>query len=332
MVKVAVGFGLGLAWLSMSFVAVAGDDAMAKTLFDRGIEARDRGDFAAGCPDLGESYRLSPRPGTLFQWAKCESMAGNIASADTHFHQFVTAVRALSPDKQTPYETWVAEAEQARQGFAEDIPMLTLVLPPSAPTNLVIVRDGTTLTSRATGVEVPVDPGEHVVTTQVPDGPVQEQRFRIERKEKKRLELEVELPKPKPMVVTNPVAVVPEKPTNALRTAGGIVLGVGVTGLLTWGVSGSIALKDMSTVKEVCPKDPCASPADTTMARDAWNRGTAAGNVASVMLPVGLVGVVAGVSMMLAGTRDEKGVAGKTAWVIDVGPTGASLGVKGGWR
>lgn len=327
-----IGMGLGLAWIFAARDVVAQDEAAARALFDRGIAARDRGDFAAGCPDLGESHRLAPKLGTLFQWAKCEEAAGKIASADVHFHQFVTGVRALPLPDQAKYDDRVAEAEEARKTFGGDIPSLTLVLPAAAPTNIAVVRDGTTLTSVLLGVAIPVDPGEHLVTTQVPGGPVHEQRFTVERREAKRIELQFVLPPAVPVVTTNPSTVLPRREQDGpsgVRTAGLVVMGVGAAGLLTWGVGGLVAMNDRATVAEVCPGDQCRTPADKTTGRDAWNRGTTSANIASVGLGVGVVGAVVGLVMVIAGSPHEKPVPRKSALTVDAGPTGVSFGVQG---
>ncbi|HRI65733.1 MAG TPA: hypothetical protein PK156_15910 [Polyangium sp.] len=324
---IGIGIGLGLACFSMTFGALAQDEAAAKALFDRGIAARDRGEFATGCPDLAESHRLASKLGTLFQLAKCEHGAGKIASADVHFHQFITGVRALDLDKQPTYDTRVHEAEEARKSFVADIPTLTLVLPRSAPTNIEVVRDGTKMTSVMLGVAIPVDPGEHRVTTQVPNGPAKEHRFTIERKEAKRVELQFISPRLEPVVETNTTS--EKNNPNSLRTGGFVVLGVGVAGLLTWGIGGLVAKNDMSTVEEVCPKDLCPSLASTTQAREAWNRGATAANVASVGFGVGIVGAVVGSVMLIGSTRGEKAPPRKSAFFFNVGPTGGSFGIKG---
>jgi hypothetical protein len=325
-----------LACTLFAFGAAAQDTAAAIALFDRGVAAFAREDFASACPDFAESQRLVPHLTTLFWLAKCEEKAGKIASASAHYHQFLTDVRALPKDKQAKYQGRFQEAEAARASFVEEIPTLALVLPAGAPPGTEVVRDGTTLTRVTLGVAIPVDPGEHVVTTQVPGRPLHEQRFSIERKEAKRVEIEIEPPPPpQPIKEPNPsrpVQVRGEAGGAGLRTGGFVALGLGGVGFITFGVAGAVAMKSMSVIDEVCPKDPCTTGSNAATARDAWNTGTTAANVATAGLVIGLGGLVGGGVMLLSAQRGAASTPEKLALhvgVLEAGPTGASFGVRG---
>ena len=47
----------------------ADDEIRARQLFERGMEARRRGDLVRSVEAFSESYRLFPRPGTLYNLA-----------------------------------------------------------------------------------------------------------------------------------------------------------------------------------------------------------------------------------------------------------------------
>jgi hypothetical protein len=295
-----VALSVGLAWIFWTFGANAQDaTAAAIALYDSGVAALQRGDTATACPDFAESQRLVPQLGTLFLLAKCEDKAGKIASASTHYDQFLTDVRTLHPDKLAKFQSRVDEAEATRTSFVGEIPTLTLTLPANAPTNVEVVRDGTKLTAAMLSIAIPVDPGEHLVTTQVPGGPLHEQRFVIERKETKTVELEIELPPPPapPPPLKPVVQVKPEQTdtrlgqgSSGLRTGGFVVLGVGLAGMVGFGVTGGLAMSKKSFVDETCPNKKCLEQAGM----NAWTDAKTLANVTSVGMGVSVVAVLAG--------------------------------------
>ena len=63
------------------------------------------------------------------------------------------------------------------------VPQLVLALPETAPKGTIVSkRDGLLLSSISLGIALPVDPGEHVIVTQVPSGPEHEQRISVPRR------------------------------------------------------------------------------------------------------------------------------------------------------
>lgn len=328
---------LGLAWTCPAFDAHAQDTAAAIAFFDRAQAAFNRGDLAAACRDFAESQRLVPRLGTLFWLAHCEDTAGKIASADAHYHQFSIEVRALPRDKQEKYQERVEKAEAARAKFVGEIPTLTLELPANAPANVNVVRDGLELTHATLGVPIPTDPGEHVVTTQVPGGPLHQQRFVLARKETKQVVLEIELPPAVPVVASSEPLVdagrqgrsMPEgQGSSGLRTGGFVLLGVGLAGLVAAGVMGSMSMSKKSSVDQNCPNKRCTNPDDIAM----WNDGRTLANATSAGLGVGLVVVATAVTMLVVdASRMNKGKAAASASVVFVAMdrTGAAVGVRG---
>jgi len=133
----------------------------------------------------------------------------------------VRAVEKLSPTQQVNHADRVKDAKEQRAALAAEVPELTLVLPPSAPPGTRVVHDSIELSAVSLGVALPIDPGEHVVTTQAPDGPEKEHRFTIQRGEKKQVDLTVaepEPPQPKPELI--PPLTPPTRPGNATSRPG----------------------------------------------------------------------------------------------------------------
>src|SRR6266511_4402528 len=80
-----------------------------------------------------------------------------------------------------------------KAALAPQVPYVTLTLPKSAPSGTTVKWDSLVLNQPALGIPLPVNPGEHVATTQVPGGPAHEQRIAIQKAEKKQVELEIDL-------------------------------------------------------------------------------------------------------------------------------------------
>src|SRR3954465_13628820 len=75
--------------LALASPAFADDPAAAEALFNRGKADMDAGRYEAGCKAIAESQRLDPRPGGLFTLAVCETQGGRIASAMTHYGDYL---------------------------------------------------------------------------------------------------------------------------------------------------------------------------------------------------------------------------------------------------
>jgi hypothetical protein len=140
--------------------------------------------------------------------------AGEVASAVVRLDEYLRLVETLPPSQKAKHATRAKEAQAQRAALAPEVPELTLVLPATAPPGTRVVQDSVELSSTSLGIGLPLDPGEHMVTTQAPGGPVKEHPVTIQKGEKRRLELTVVDPalEPKPPPVAAP-APPPEPPS-----------------------------------------------------------------------------------------------------------------------
>jgi hypothetical protein len=139
----------------MSARAQARDAAGSEWLFREGRALMKKGDFAAACPKLAESYRFDPAVGTLMNLAECEERLGRTASA---WQRWGAAAEQL-PSSDRRRATALTHA-RALEG---SLPRLIVTVADKAPQDLVITRDGITLGPASLGVALPVDPGRHVI-------------------------------------------------------------------------------------------------------------------------------------------------------------------------
>lgn len=176
--------------------AAAQDVAAAKALFDQARALMDQNKYETACPKLAESHRLDPRAGTLFTLAVCESRWGRTATAKARFDEYLRFYNRLPPDQQAQQSERQKAAKEARDRLAQEEPQITLLLPPGAPSGTVVKRNGEVIGQAAIGIALPVDPGEHLLTTQAPGGPVWEKRITIGKGDRQQITLEVKWTSP----------------------------------------------------------------------------------------------------------------------------------------
>src|SRR5262249_13010366 len=156
---------------------------------DKGIDLMEAKRFDGACPNIAESYRLDPYPGTLFTLAECEAMRGRIATAVVRYDEYLALYDTLPSAEKAAPGTPRKDSPGQKAALGPQIPTLTLVLAKAAPGETAVKLDGVELAKAAVGVAQRVDPGEHVVTTEVPGGEANEVRVMIGKGEKKEVTL-----------------------------------------------------------------------------------------------------------------------------------------------
>jgi len=331
--------------LALTAPAFAGDVAAAEALFNRGVADMKANKFETGCPAIEESYRLDPRPGTLFTLAQCEAKRGRVATAVTRYGDYLALFSRLPPDQQTQQKGRDKIATEKKAELLPEVPEITLTLPPDAPRGTVIKRDDAVLSEAALGVALPIDPGDHVVTTQAPGGDVTETKITLQRREKKQIVLKVKTAAAAPSTASAtpsasaaPTSAPPPPDTGSSsgqRTAAFVVGGVGVAALAVGGVMGGLALGKKAVVKNNCSGVFCNH--EGKVAADAGKRFAL---VSTIGFGVGLAGVATAIVLFATAPKAPKGTAkvDKAApkervmgdvWSTDQG--GTVLGVRGAW-
>lgn len=154
----STGLALALAWSLGSIGASAqtsADTQAADRAFNEARALMDSGRYAEACPRLESSQRLAPASGTLLNLGDCYEHLGRLGSAWKTFEE--AAVRAKAGGKR--------ERERvARERSAALVPRLSrivLVAPTDAPSDLLLVLDGSPLASVVWGAPIIVDAGPH---------------------------------------------------------------------------------------------------------------------------------------------------------------------------
>ncbi|XXX73824.1 hypothetical protein WMF30_39880 [Sorangium sp. So ce134] len=357
----------GLLSIALAAPASAQPDAVAvaESLFNRGLAEMLAGRYPTGCPALAESHRLDPRPGRLFTLAECEAQWGRIATAVARYNDFLALYSRMSEAEKLQQSERHKVALEQRDALAPLVPQLTLTLPDDAPAGTVVQRDGITLGQPSLGIALPVNPGEHVVTTRAPGGPANEVRFTIDKSESKTIALEVKLPvddpppdrpaaralapavAPPAKRADGPVEAAQAPGTSGRRVVTYVAGGLAVSGLILGSVTGWMALNESSRADEDCDDvGSGAAECRTPVGKAAGERAKHLGTVSTIGFSAGAV--LAGAALLLfltepspsgpqaAAGRAHAGAAPRTQagavrWSLLAGPDGGGVAVERRW-
>jgi hypothetical protein len=154
---------LALAQPARSF-ADDGTTARADQLFNQGKQLLEKGDYAAACPLLADSFRLDPATGALLALALCHEREGKLASARREY------IDAAARSKKEGRADRERAANERAAALAGDVSTLTIEHAasdgPSA--DLQLRLDGALLESSQFGAALPVDGGEHTIEAAAP--------------------------------------------------------------------------------------------------------------------------------------------------------------------
>jgi hypothetical protein len=219
----------------------------------------------------------------------------------------------LAPDAPAAYRQAVEEAYDTLNKLRPRVPKLKIVIRGAEAADASVTLDGRPVKSALLGVEQPVDPGAHevVATTTGKRGTAQ---VTLAEGEKKVLELEVlddpnAVPTPasaetQAMAAPSDRAADSEKPSGGLqRTLGWVGIGVGAAGLGVGVVTGLMATSKHSSAEEGCPDGKCP---EGSQAADDMESFRSLRTISTVGYAVGLVGVAAGITLLLTAPSDTQ--------------------------
>jgi hypothetical protein len=310
----------------------------AQALFDQGLSDMKAGRYKIGCALIKQSLDVDARPGTIFTLAECYSRAGKYASAVSYYDHFLSTFEAMSKDQQEQQQARADISRQERTRLIAQVAWLTVVLPPLGPPGVVVTLDGEEFPSSLFGIATAIDPGPHVFTTRVPDGPLIEQRVDIKAGERKAVSLDVRTSSVAPELPPGPEE--PKAPTEGARSHPlapwmWTSFGIGAAGLITGTVSGVMLLQDRNKIMQQCPESkkqadgtiPCSPEGYAAVQRA---RNTLA-PLTTVALSVGAAGVAAGVVLLIVDASSSHRTQARTVPLIGVEPRGATLGFATAW-
>ncbi|MBK8256341.1 MAG: hypothetical protein IPK82_27190 [Polyangiaceae bacterium] len=271
----------------------------AQVLFDTGVADMEAGRLEKACPAIEASHRLAPMPGTLFTLAECEALRGRTATAMRYYSEYLALYRTFSIKKKLEQKDRADACGAQLKKLELLTPRLTLRLPADAPTDVVVKRDGEVVAELSMGTATPVDPGEHRIVTQLPDGTVIEETIRLTAAESKTVEVRIRKPATAPTaspVATTSASVVVAPNLLPWRLATGSAGIVAAIGLGVGIVAGLLALDDRQTLYQACGTNDVCDP----KSRPIYNRMQALGAASTVGFVAAGVGMSVGVVLLVA--------------------------------
>ncbi|MDI1446279.1 hypothetical protein [Polyangium sp. 6x1] len=322
-------FGGAIAVLLLSALApspVAADEdpkARAQKLFFEGLKDIESGNREAGCTKLRESLSLFATPNTLFNLARCDEDAGRIAAALEYWKRGLSLIDGSDPRAKVAKEK--IDALEAR------VPRLR-VISQQGQAIAVVLLDGEEITPTSLAVPLRVEPGKHVIVVRASGR--EDKRFAVELGEKERTEVvvtpgpelaPVEAPKPPPLASSSAPVPPPPLPStppgSGRRTAGLVVGGVGVAGLVAAGITGGVLVARDQEIDRDCNEQGVCAAGSTGYALAKGSGPLLVGN--AVAWGVGLAGIGVGIALALTAPKGKADAAGGNASI-------APLVVQGG--
>lgn len=335
----------GLVGLLQGAPVHAAEPSPAQALFEQGIKDMLAGRFDEACPPIEQSYKIEPLPGTLFYLAECEAKRGRIATALARYNEYLVLYPKLPRDKKAKQGNRLQTAKKQVAALEPQVPRLTLVPPADAPASLIVQCDGVPVDRDALGTPLPVDPGEHVVTTWLAGDALSQLQVKLAAGEKLSVRLtygnQAAAPPPRSpgSVPANPPDAdtgYAQGPSPARRAVTYVAGGVGLVGLVIGGLMGGFAIAQKSAINAGCKP---TGDADKLVCNDEGYRASENLREFGLWSTVGVgVGAAAsGVALVLITTEPSgpkpaaRGNGWMTAGVVSLGLSGAVLGVSGAW-
>jgi serine/threonine-protein kinase len=294
-----LGCNLGVAQTALA-AATEQDRVAAQALFEQGKELVAAGRHAEACSKFDESQRLDPGIGTQFNLADCYERVGRFASA------YALYVDVAARSKTAGQAQREAIARERAEALKPKITRLVIVVPDEVKVDgLEVLRDGARVGSAQWGLPIPVDPGVHKVLVKAPG--------------KQSWEGSIEVPNDArqhsisvPTLSDTPQQTQLEPADRSSgeveggawplqRTLGLVAGGVGVVGLGVGGFFGLRAINKNKDSKQYCDDDSNCIEPGFRYREDARS----AGNIATVGIAVGAVGLIGGAVLFFTAPSGE---------------------------
>lgn len=316
------------------------DRAAADALFRDGRALVKQGKLAEGCAKLAASHKLDPAAGSLLALGDCYEQNGQTASAWTTFNEAQAFARKLGDAPR-------AQEAERRAGLLDArLSRLTFVLPAGGrPEGLEVRRNEKLVDPSLFGSSIPVDPGPQTISVTAPG------------KREWRSTVTVE---PKPGVTTVPIPELVDAPAPAAsgtaaaittgassaapageppsfwssrRTAGVVVAGAGLAGVVAGAVLGGLTL---AKVGDVNSRGLCVDGEPYRCTEEGLrlqNEANDLANGSNVGFAAGGAALIAGVIVFLTAPSPAPKAVGSTGIRVApaAGPGMAGLSIRGAW-
>ncbi len=326
--------GTGQAWADEP----ASGDAPSKpqSTLERAQLDLEGGRYAEACKALKDAYREDPRPATLYRIAACYDKWGRIATAAVHYDDYLAAFGQLSDTEQKAERDNEETASARREALEKKIPKVMLRVPRDAPGTTRVLRkplEEGPLVQVAIGVPLLIDPGEHVLTTEVPGRASVFTKFTLREGENRVVDVKVptEAETGSPTKTAKPLQPVPslmpslDPGISGRRVAAYTLGGIGAASLLGGVVTGVITWAQKEPIEKNCRGKIC-----NTTGEGAKDTAAITGTISTVIFPIGLAALGAGVILYFTEPPPSKfgSAEPKVRFFATMGPSAGEVGLQ----
>lgn len=260
------------------------DPQRAERLFKEATALADQGDFVHACPKFEESMVIDPGLGTQFNLALCYEKVGQLASAWRNFREAERLAHASGR---------MGRAQASHDKVAEIGARVAHLVLRSPSQDVSIKVDGDEV-AVADWSFYPVDPGEHRISVTGSARQPWQTRVTIAAADPSSPgpAIDVAIPVLAPAEIKT--RIVTREVSNARKTAGFVIGGVGVASVVAAIVTGIIVLDQKSTAAA-----DCTPTCKTQEGRDAVALGNTLLPINAVAWGVGIVGIATGSLLLL---------------------------------
>jgi hypothetical protein len=262
----------------------------------------EAGKFELACPGFKRAYQEDPRASTIFYLAECYEKWGRIATAAAHYDDYLAAYDKISPSEQRDEREREELASARQQALNKKIPKIVLRIPFDAPASTKVLRrplDGGPAIAVAIGVPLPIDPGEHVLTTEIPGRPPGLTKFTIKAGEQRDITVEMPAASDTSSVKNDPIFTKAVKMpklnpgTPKRRIVAYSLVGVGAATIIGGVVTGAVTWGQKDTIDKGCkPDEPRTCNEGAVAAKET---AKVSGLASTILFPVGAVAAAIGV-------------------------------------
>lgn len=316
-----LAFATVCATLTASSPALADAESDAKDLFARGRDLRNKGDCANASPLFYKAWRIFPSGlGNLRNYAECEEQLGHFASSR---RAWLDIKRTLLTAQNDPkYEGWEKDAEDAANRLKPRVAVVTVDVlvkigdtekPANEKSGVELLINGEPVAANLIGAPLERDPGQYTIKVQAQDAPLPaEQGIALAAGDNKKVTLKItRVPKEGAKDPNAGGGVDPGYPPggedkgSGTRTLGWIAIGVGAASLVGSGVTFLLYNGAKSDLEAACGPDfenTCVKSKEAER-NDAVDRGKLMGTLSPILLGMGVVGVGAGVALIVTSPK-----------------------------
>jgi hypothetical protein len=231
------------------------DPAAATQMFMEGREAAKAGKYRLACERFADSQRLDPKVGTLLNLADCQAHQALLGRALRTYEEAVHLATETHDDR-------LNYALERRAKLAPMVPSVTLRVQSGLPEGTEVKLDGVLQDSAAIGTAIPVDPGRHLISVQIPNQPPRNSEVILGAGENKEVVIQTghvgfetyslipdRAGAGTASAATGPVQPAPQQPGRTLAYVAG---GIGAAGIVVAAVTGLMLVSKNSTINGNC--------------------------------------------------------------------------------